>query len=137
MLILVELDISVNGKTICSTATGRRVGTQGKHPTMDSSSRERSTEREDSLGKMEATMKVISKMVSLKGMANTTLQIWRNFMMESLEEEIWKEEALRAGVMAEDTREILRMARKMEKAHSFGPLEINILAAGGQTSSTA
>jgi len=32
--------------------------------------------------------------------------------------------------MAEDMREISRMARKMERAPSFGQMEINISAAG-------
>jgi hypothetical protein len=58
-------------------------------------------------------------------------------MRENSEWAIWKAKALRYGATAESMKEISRMAKKMVKEHSYGLMEINILAVGEMISNTA
>lgn len=64
-------------------------------------------------------------------------QTQTNGMRVSSEAATWKAEAPKLGMMADAMKVTLRMARKTEKARSYGPTETSILAAGEQTSSMA
>ena len=56
-------------------------------------------------------------------------------MKVNLEAATWRVEAQSNGVTAEDMKGILRMARKMERALSSGPMAISTSEAGEVTNS--
>jgi hypothetical protein len=93
-------------------------------------------EKVDFNGKMVLIMKVTLLMDILMDLASTTLQTWINIMRVNLDSQIWKVKGWRHGLMEEDMKEILRMARKTGKEFSCGLLESNILEVGDQESST-
>lgn len=107
-----------------------RHGTMEPLNILGNSSKERKTARVDLNGKMEATMKVTSLMVSFKVLESIILQILINSTKVNSECLTWRVVELSSGAMVVDTREILRMEKRMVRVHLNGPTAISTLEAG-------
>lgn len=101
-----------------------------RHLIQDSFLKGRRMVRVNFNGKMVVIIKEILLMEIFKDLEVITSLNQINTMKENLDLAIWKEEELRLGQMEEDMKVTLKMARKMEKAHSNGQMVSNILEVG-------
>lgn len=133
LLIALVLNMKDFGWTIYNTAKVSRPGVpleNHKQHSWDCSSKERKMEREDSNGKMAHTTRETLSMDPFKDRADITLLTWTSTTRESSGRITWREGELKHGLMEEDTKETLKMARKMGKALSNGLQVLSISEVG-------
>ena len=87
-------------------------------------------EKENFTGKMEVIMKEILLMDNFLGLEHIFSQILIKLIEENLEIATWKVKGKKYGLMGENTREISKMVKKMEKGCLSGLMVLNILVPG-------
>ena len=123
------------GWTTHNMATEKKCGTMELQDIRVSSTKARKMAMVDLTGKMEATMKDSSLMVTLRDLGHTILLILTRRTLGNLEEAIWKVAEWSLGRMAVDTRVTLRTVKRMEKARLNGQTGTNILEVGAMVNS--
>lgn len=90
---------------------------------------------EDLIGRMAATMRETSCKASSRVLESTTLLILIRYIKENSGIATWKAEALKFGVMADDTKVNSKMGKKMVKVISSGQMDTCTSAHGDKENS--
>jgi hypothetical protein len=85
LLILMELDMKVNGLMICNMGKGQRLGIMVLPDIQDNFSKVKNMAKVNLNGKTVATMKEILLMDNFKALENIILLIWIKFIKENSE----------------------------------------------------
>lgn len=119
------LDTKAIGQMTSNMVKELRLGIITLLNTLVSFTKVRSKEKGDLNGKMEVIMREISFQDSLKDLESTISLIQTKSIKANSEMETWKAEALKYGMMEEDTKETSKMERKTVKANTNGQTGIN------------